>query len=169
MMTTTQRRALFNTIADPDSTEQAKEACQRALARDMEEQREAQRVAYEHWLETYEPYDENDRITFERTKRTRVQQGNASVPYGWNKRVDGLIDEIYILDPDATFSQFKSKFGGLRVYGTFNPAAERAIRQAEIDCESICFWCGNYADERWNMEPVCNDHKKGAFDPRDSY
>lgn len=165
MMTTDQRMALRATLNNPDSTQAAKDAAERAILRDLEEQQEAQRVAFQNYLDTYEPYDENDRITFERVKRTRVHAMNASVPHGWNKRVDGLVDEIYMLDPKATFSQFKSKFGGLRVYGSFNEAAQNAVRQAEADCLSLCFWCGDHAEHRWNYEPACDEHRKGVFDP----
>jgi len=169
MMTTDQRKALFDTYRDPDATQAAKDEAKRALLQDAEEQRNAQVEANKRFLETYEPRDEFERRTFERAKKTNTHIMNASVPRGWNKRVDGLVDEILYLDPNATFSQFKSKFGVLRVYGTFNEAAQNAVRQAEADCESLCFWCGDHAEDRWNSEPACANHKKGVFDPHDEY
>jgi len=165
MMNMDERMAMRDLLAE--GTPEQKERAKAAFRADMDEQRKRQEEAQQHWVDNYVPETEEEKITHARVKRTGVHPANASVPRGWNTRVDKLVDTIYNVDETATFSQFKSKFGGLRVYGTFNKAATEAVRQAELDCEFLCWWCGALATTKWNYEPACVDHSsQSGFRPK---
>ncbi len=109
-------------------------------------------------------YEQRDLRTAARAERTGMNPLNASVPAGWDNRVDQLIEAIYAVDEEAEFIQVKTKFGGFRCYGRFNEAARLLVEQAETDLKFVCWYCGGLATEHFHMEPACADHGTG-FDP----
>jgi hypothetical protein len=89
------------------------------------------------------------------------------LPKGWHPLYRDLLGDIARIDPTATVSQAKQKFGELRVYMKgYDERIYKLIRAAEVKSRATCEECGArgrlVVSPTGYYETVCETHAEGG-------